>query len=185
MPACPACGNTTSGATPRCSQCGAILPTSTFEPTSPATRRMGRTVLGVSPNANANLGGRNQGQPENTESSEPVPQGEFRPFATVPGTLTGLNSPPTRDDEAPATPRPPRTLAGLADPKTLVGVVDPNAALPIEAPRTLRRNLKPVNRALARRRQADRPLPLLPNPQLTVPRLHFHPPRKFPRRLPK
>lgn len=81
---------------------------------TPATRRMGHTMLGVAPSP-AEPGGDGSAPAQDPPNQ---PEGHFQPFATAPGTLTGLNpgDPPETQPEDANVEQAPQTLTGLAGP---------------------------------------------------------------------
>src|SRR5512133_2744565 len=83
MPACPACGKSNEEQSQRCVYCGASLKAPPCTTATPATRRMGHTMLGVAPLASPLQG------PEDAETPVASPE-DFQPFAPVPATLAGL-----------------------------------------------------------------------------------------------
>ncbi|HEY5956801.1 MAG TPA: zinc ribbon domain-containing protein, partial [Polyangiaceae bacterium] len=111
MPACPTCGTANDTRAKRCSQCGAALINTPFEQAVPATRRMGHTMLGVSPLKPMS----NEAEP----TDDPDNRKALQPFAPVPGTLRGLNLQEAQDLEnqkhsaeaaKPGLAAPPKTL---------------------------------------------------------------------------
>jgi hypothetical protein len=117
MLVCPSCGNSNAPASQRCVRCGALLQGAVpFESSTPATHRMGRTILGIAPAIPA-------GKRETITSANQADAGEatnartdgLQPFAPAPGTLTGLS--PTASGSCDMQPEPiPQTLTGLANP---------------------------------------------------------------------